>query len=245
MLHLKLWLCWRPAQRKGWVVGSGPRAQAVLVLEEQIKWCNLTIYYILKFKDFPRWVWLTIIVAKVLISTAVSGQWPGLSFITLTELHYTVLIQLYPGPLWVDHLIQKWHSLSILTHTEQLSQTHNLSTLIYQTNNHSHFLHQPHYIHVITAQTKPWHQLYYSRSLTCKYSIHLIDTYKIHSSRSHEFDFVYQQTLQDKTDVATVKKQNKQKKKTYSKKGVVYWKVNAWGCFFSIPWNIIICEKQT
>lgn len=78
----------------------------------------------------------------------------------------------------------------------------------------------------------------YSKSLTCKHSIHLIDTYKIHSSRSHEFDFVYQQTLRDKTDVAKINK-------TYSKKGVAYWKVNAWGCFFSIPWNIIVLEKQT
>lgn len=57
---------------------------------------------------------------------------------------------------------------------------------------------QPQNIHVITAQAKQWQNLYYSRSLTCKHSIYLIDTYKIHSS--HEFDFVYQQTLRDKTD---------------------------------------------
>lgn len=70
---------------------------------------------------------------------------------------------------------------------------------------------------------------HYCRSLTCKHSIHLIDTHKTHSSRSHELDFVYQQTLRDKTGVAKILK------KTYSKKGVAYWKVNAWGCFFSIP----------
>lgn len=53
--------------------------------------------------------------AKVLVSTTVSGQWPGLSFITLTEFHYTVLIQLYPGALRVDHLLHKQCSLSMLT----------------------------------------------------------------------------------------------------------------------------------
>lgn len=147
---------------------------------------------------------LTVIMAKVLIPTTVSGQWPGLSFITLTELHYTVLIQLYPGPLWVDHLFHKQHSLSILTHTLNTCHTlHIHKTLNYRKNGHFPF--QPQLIHVITAQTKPWHKLFYSRSLTCKHSIHLINTYSIHSSRSHEFDFVHQQTLRDKTDVAKIK----------------------------------------
>lgn len=112
----------------------------------------------------PHKAWLTVIVAKILISTAVSGQWPGLSFITLTELHYTVLIQLYPGPLWVDHLIHKQHSLSTLTltHTEHLSHrahSHTLSSLNYWKNSHNHFPYQPQSIHVITARTKPWHKL--------------------------------------------------------------------------------------
>lgn len=62
---------------------------------------------------------LTVVVAKILIPSAVSGQRPGLPFVALTELYYTVLIQLYPGPLWVDHLPQKRHSLSTLTHTWQ------------------------------------------------------------------------------------------------------------------------------
>lgn len=52
-LRLTLWLCWRPVQRKGWVAGSGPRAQAVLVLEEQMKWRILTIHHILRFTSFP------------------------------------------------------------------------------------------------------------------------------------------------------------------------------------------------
>lgn len=38
-LHLMLWLCWRPAQRRGSVEGSAPRAP-VFVLEEQIKPCG-------------------------------------------------------------------------------------------------------------------------------------------------------------------------------------------------------------
>lgn len=68
-------------------------------------------------------------------------------------------------------------------------------------------------VYVISAQTKPRHKLYYSRSITCKHSIHLIGTHKTHSSRLHEFGFGYQQTLQNKTDVAKIKK------KTYYKEG--------------------------
>lgn len=132
--------------------------------------------------------------AKVLISTTVSRQWPGLSFITLTELHYTVLIQLYPGPLWVDHLMHKQHSLS--TFKEQIH------------NQHINALCQP----VTTETANSLHLRYYSTTQTplqsitdmqtFQYYYYLIDTYKIHSSRSCEFDFG---TLRDKTDVAYIK----------------------------------------
>lgn len=50
---------------------------------------------------------LTVIMPKILIPSAISGQRPGLPFVALTELYYTVLIQLYPGPLWIDNLPQK------------------------------------------------------------------------------------------------------------------------------------------
>jgi len=43
---------------------------------------------------------------QILVSPSVSGQGPGLTLITLTELHHTVLIQLNPGALRVNHLIQ-------------------------------------------------------------------------------------------------------------------------------------------
>lgn len=36
VLHLKLRLYWRPAQRKGWVAGSGSHAQAMLALKKSI-----------------------------------------------------------------------------------------------------------------------------------------------------------------------------------------------------------------
>lgn len=90
------------------------------------------------------------------------------------------------------------------SHTLNTCHTLHIHKILnYQKN--GHFPYQPQLIHVITAQTKPWHKLFYGRSLTCKHSVHLINTYSIHSSRSREFDFVHQQTLRDKTDVAKIK----------------------------------------
>lgn len=174
-LRLKSWLCWTPARRKGWAAGSEPRARAALVLREQIKTTFILQVHHISQRFLERRAWLTVIVAEVLIPAAVSGQRPRFSFIALAKLHYTVLIQLYPGPLWVDHLIHKRHSLSVLSHTEHLSlslsQTHTLS-------------HQSSEKTVIAIDLSPStlllhrHKLGYGGSLTCKHSIHLIDTYK-------------------------------------------------------------------
>lgn len=55
VLHSKLWLCWRPGQRKGWAGGSVPRARAALALEEQFKWRYRANDHIVKFTRFPPW----------------------------------------------------------------------------------------------------------------------------------------------------------------------------------------------
>ncbi len=54
---------------------------------------------------------------QVLDSPSVSGQRPALPLIALTELHHTVLIQLNPGALRVNHLIQTQLYLPPLSHT--------------------------------------------------------------------------------------------------------------------------------
>lgn len=60
---------------------------------------------------------VTFLVTQVLDSPSVSGQRPGLPLIALTELHHTVLIQLNPGALRVNHLIQTQLYLPPLSHT--------------------------------------------------------------------------------------------------------------------------------
>lgn len=73
-------------------------------------------------------------------------------------------------------------------------------------------------------------------SMTCK---HLVS-----SQRTNTWNRFHLKIPLDKMVVKLIIKKNTQKK-TYSKIEAFYWKVNAWSCVFSTPWNNIGVETHT
>lgn len=185
-------VCWRRAQKKGWVVESVHHALPVLVLQEQKQLHHLA--------RLPTLCTTNSAIFSIIYLRhgGGTGFHHGLVPVTRPLRHRSHRTPLHCSYPTVPRSPLSWPPDAQTTLFIYIQRTNSYPTHLHTLSTRNYGDSQPHSTCVITAQ----HKLHNSQSLTCKHSINLIDTYKIHCSRSCEFDFG---TLRDKTDVAYIK----------------------------------------
>lgn len=160
VLRLMLWLCWKPAQRRGSVAGSVPRAQEALVLEEQIKRLSHNLAHSQAHKVSP---WNVAYHHRGEDTDSHRGPWP-VTRPLLHRSHRTLLHCSYPA---VPRSPLSWPPD---TQTTLFIHTHTLT---------GHLTHwRSHWLTKINSSScyTSWNYLRISKSIACKHSIQMICT---------------------------------------------------------------------